>query len=115
MKNSYAKEIVENTYTGGYPMTVFINDGEIYEASKVTEGGKAATSIDFNRIRFENLVIPLGIDSHVNTRPFVSESYHDKEIKTIDAPLFDKLFEKIAVIYKNNNSKNKTKKILKHV
>jgi hypothetical protein len=111
MNNSYAKEIVQNTYTGGYPMSVFLEKEEMYRENMGVGGGSAAPSLDFNKIRFENLVIPLGIDSHVNLKTFVPESYHTMPMKTIDSSIFDSLFEKIATIqYPKNNSNNKTKK-----
>jgi hypothetical protein len=109
---SYAKEIIENTYTGGYPMTTFIELNENYRENLGGGGGSAAPSRDFNKIRFENLVIPLGIDSHVNTKPFLPETYHKLPFKTIDSSLFDKLFEKVATI-SSSRSNNKTRKISK--
>jgi hypothetical protein len=76
-------------------------------------GGYAAPSQDFNKVRFENLVIPLGIDSHINTRPFIPNSYDKLPIKTIDSSLFDVLFEKVAIIKHYPLSTNKTRKISK--
>ena len=101
MNQSYAKQIVENTYTGGYPMSAFLHAEEIYDRNKNkgTGGGSAAPTREFNKNHFANLVIPLGIDSHVNSTPFVPEAYNPNQpIKTIDAGLFDALFAKVAVV-----------------
>lgn len=95
MNQSYAKQIVENTYTGGYPMRTFLKS----EENKGTGGGGAAPTHDFNKIRFDDLVIPIGIDSHTNSTPFVPESYNTNlPIKTINNDLFDALFSKVAVV-----------------
>jgi len=94
-QDSYAEKLVSNNMSGGFPMTELIIQGEKNEHSNFKGGYSRNGKNEFSI--FNNLVIPIGLDSHSNANvPFLDKiNTYTKEIKVVENELFDTLLGKV--------------------
>jgi hypothetical protein len=79
-----------NQVGAGYPMTEFIKMDNFNRS--IIEGG---SKNKVGKSRFEDLVIPISIDSHSMGEPAIKQiGKISKKIEVISDDLFNKLFEK---------------------
>jgi hypothetical protein len=96
----YVFNNVNNNFTGGFPMTEFINHDMI---KREMLGG--ADNITGGTKRFENLAIPVGLVSFSNyyTNTHTKDANTVNNIDIIDDGQFNKLFGFIAEIKTRNH------------
>jgi hypothetical protein len=104
METSYVNELIykvvdNNIMKGGYPMSKFIEN-----ENKKREQIGGGTICEINCSRFNDLVIPISIDSHFMKKE--EPILNSKKIRyenEIDDEQFNKLLEKIGSIRKKSN------------
>jgi hypothetical protein len=104
METSYVNELMykvvdNNIMKGGYPMSKFIEN-----ENKKREQIGGGTMCEISCSRFNDLVIPISIDSHyVKREGLTLKSNKIKYQDEIDDEQFNKLLEKIGSIRKTIN------------
>ena len=95
LQQSYINKVLHNNDIGGsagFPMSDYINTENLYR--KQYGGSDLSNKVGLSR--FEGLVIPLGLDSHMNNNTFLKSVESKTQPTLIDSHLFDRLFDNIA-------------------